>query len=278
MLILDASGDLRVTYKAWQLGRGGLKRLPSVDKTYNGLTIHHWDRAAGKACYRNNAARAELADGAVKAFFTVPQGEEVLLIVRKHEKPYADLVEQIRRKITAEGGNAERLKAITWGWHTASNDFKNIKHVVVLGLLQYNAAANEAHWRAAARTPAIDDVKWEEVEALRQGEIAHHLFQGVGRGAVRKTINGDVPEGCTLWVVFSTVGNMAIKQRVLETCFPGATIRTWKPLGARLSGNRLKGTSKNCFWEKQHEIRLDDGRSGMARDRGEPCGRQAFST
>ena len=249
MLILDASGDLRVTYKAWDLGRGGLTRLPSAGKTYRGLTINHWDRAAGKACYRNNADREGLADGAVKAFFSVPEGEEVFLIFRKQEKPYANLVEQIRRKIAAEGGNAERLKAITWGWHTASNEFANIKHAIVLGVLQYNNAANEAHWRAAAGTPAEADVDWIQVEELRLGEIAHHLFQGVGRGAVRKTINGDVPEGCTLWVVFSTVGNMAIKQRVLETCFPGATIRTWKPLGARLTGNKLKTPNRQRFFD-----------------------------
>ena len=249
MLILDASGDLRVTYKAWELGRGGLKRLPSVGKTYKNLTINHWERAAGKACYRNNADREELAAGAVKAFFSVPEEDEVLLIIRKHEKPYANLVEQIRRKIIAEGGNPDRLKSITWGWHTASNAFANIKHVIVLGLLQYNNAANEAHWRAAARTPANADVDWTLVEALRQGEIAHHLFQGVGRGAVRKTVNGDVPAGCTLWVVFSTVGNMAIRPSVLSTCFPGATIRKWKPLGARLIGNKLKTPNRQRFFD-----------------------------
>ena len=40
---------------------------------------------------------------------------------------------------------------------------------------------------------------------------------------------------------------------------------------------QLKGTSKNCFWEKQHEFDSMTA-AAVARDRGEPCGRQAFST
>lgn len=38
-----------------------------------------------------------------------------------------------------------------------------------------------------------------------------------------------------------------------------------------------QGTSKNCFWEEQHE---SDSMTtaAAARDRGEPCGRQVFST
>jgi hypothetical protein len=38
-----------------------------------------------------------------------------------------------------------------------------------------------------------------------------------------------------------------------------------------------KGTSKNCFWEEQHESDSMTTAS-VARDRGEPCGRQVFST
>jgi hypothetical protein len=37
------------------------------------------------------------------------------------------------------------------------------------------------------------------------------------------------------------------------------------------------GTSKNCFWEEQHESDSMTTAS-VARDRGEPCGRQVFST
>jgi hypothetical protein len=44
-----------------------------------------------------------------------------------------------------------------------------------------------------------------------------------------------------------------------------------------LSYDRLKGTSKNCFWEEQPESDSMTA-AAVARDRGEPCGRQAFST
>ena len=240
MLILDASGDLKVTYHAWRLGRGGLVRLPSPAKRYRKLTIWHWDSGAGKARYRDNADRGQLADAAVRAFFSISPNEKVLLVVRKPEKPYADLVAEIRRKIAAEGGDPGRLEAIAWGWHTASNAYADIKHVIVLGLLQYRPADYEAHWRAAAGTPADVYVGGKKVEALRKGEIAHHLFQAVGRGAVRKAVDGDVPPGCMLWVVFSTFGNMGMPQQVLRDCFPGATIKKWQPFGAQLRGGKLQ--------------------------------------
>ncbi|WP_139032158.1 hypothetical protein [Mesorhizobium amorphae] len=53
LLILDASGGLRKTYGFWEEHRGGLQKLYSPPKSYQGLTIHHWDQGAGKTAYRN---------------------------------------------------------------------------------------------------------------------------------------------------------------------------------------------------------------------------------
>ena len=58
LLILDASGHLRLVYELWGKGRGGMVELPSPGKTYHNLTVRHWERAAGKAAY--GAARTKM--------------------------------------------------------------------------------------------------------------------------------------------------------------------------------------------------------------------------
>src|SRR5262249_1246634 len=87
LLILDASGSLRVTYKAWAKGRGGLVQLPSLGKTYRNLTIYHWDHPAGKAAYRSNKKQDEFARAVVSAVRSIPPDEPVLIILRLYEKP-----------------------------------------------------------------------------------------------------------------------------------------------------------------------------------------------
>jgi hypothetical protein len=42
LLVFNASGSLRLTYKLWEEGRRNLVRLSSPGKSYNNLTIHHW--------------------------------------------------------------------------------------------------------------------------------------------------------------------------------------------------------------------------------------------
>lgn len=249
LLVLDASGQLRVTYKAWAEGRGDLVQLPSAGKSYRNLRIHHWDRAAGLAVHRDNAEVEELAKGVLCAFQEVPAREMLLIVHRLPEKEYASLADRIRAKAKAEYGQAglERLRFVTWGRHMASNAFADIRHVVAIGMLQYPPPVIEATWRAANGTPIEKDVTSEEFEATRLGEVKHHLFQAVGRGAVRRCVDGDVPEGCKLWVIYSTHGRMQIPRTLLGEVFPGATVEAWEPFGVRLRTSRLKTDKRGEF-------------------------------
>ena len=57
MLILDASGRHRQTYELWFKNRGKLRFLDSPEKSYNGLTIHHWNRGAGKDAQKKDGQK-----------------------------------------------------------------------------------------------------------------------------------------------------------------------------------------------------------------------------
>ena len=82
ILVCDASGQLRLTYKLWKSHRGNLIELYSPGKTYRNLRIRWWNRGAGKAQHRNPATVKELASGVASAILDYPHDEPVLSITR----------------------------------------------------------------------------------------------------------------------------------------------------------------------------------------------------
>lgn len=242
MLILDASGELRKTYAFWEKYRKdlgeSLKFLRSPTKTYRGLTIHHWNKGAGKSANNDWKKAPEIAEGVVKAINTeIPVGEEVLVIHHKQGrvkgKPGPDMVKLIR-----EGGLNPNAKVhfLNWGKHTATNDYAHIRHVILAGILQYNDAQNEAIGRGAKRSKTEDEFLEGDLHSVRVGEIAHNIFQAACRGQVRKSDNGDCPEGCHLWIVFPNDRKRGFSPNGLARVFPRAPIVDWEPLGKQLTG------------------------------------------
>jgi hypothetical protein len=223
--------------------------LPSPGKVYRNLTIHHWDHAAGMEAHRSPANLERFAVAAALAVKEVPAGELVLIVHRLAEegKGYRNLQRRILERVRATGGGPERVRFLTWGRHTASNAYADIGNVIVIGLHQYSMAANEAGFRASARTFVADAVSDEQVHEFRLGEVKHHLFQAVGRGATRKCVAGGVPPGCRLWCVFSTNGRMGVPRKLLEEVFPGAPVHTWEPLGTQLRGGKMKSDGRARF-------------------------------
>jgi hypothetical protein len=176
-----------------------------------------------------------------------PHDEPVLSITRLHQKPYQNMQKaievQVQRREAVERRAAPKRHYRTWGRHLAVNDYAEDKHLVVVGLLQYSAAQAEAMaLGAAGLEPDDPSFSKADIEEFHLGEIAHHLFQAAGRGAIRKAKDGDVPEGCTLDIVFSDKGNasQAVPPEILTTTFPGARIERWNPLPPPLRGSQKK--------------------------------------
>ncbi len=251
LLVLDASGSLRLTYELWEKGRGNLKELLSPGKTYRNLTIHHWDHAAGKFAHQDESKVEILVEGIARAVTSIPPNEEVLIIVRKQEDASHPNLEV---GIKAKAGRREGLHFLTWGKHTATNDYADVRHVIVVGALQYGYAQNEAMARGAAGLSIQDAISKQDVERVRLGEISHHLFQAVGRGAVRKSVEGDCPVGCHLWIVTSSLGKAPVPLDLLETLFPQARLEKWLPVKAPL---------------KQSEAAVVDAVEGYLADKNE---------
>ena len=224
VLILDASGAVRATYDVWQRS-GELVRLHAPGKLYTNLTIRHIEMAAGRGAYNDAVKREAMADVVASLLYETPGHEPMLVVTRKD--CHQELREQIEQKVRTKGLDPSRLHWLTWGKHTATNEFQHIKHVVLVGLLQYPSAANESLLRACTRNmPASTPAHIAPLEAIRNGEIDHHVLQAVSRGATRRTVDGDVPAGCTLTCLFSSVGAKGVQPQRLAKLFPGATLMT----------------------------------------------------
>jgi hypothetical protein len=51
LVILDASGRVRTTYRQWRENRGGLELLTPAPKRYDNLTVHCWQTGGGKSTF-----------------------------------------------------------------------------------------------------------------------------------------------------------------------------------------------------------------------------------
>lgn len=240
MLILDASGGLRKTYRFWEDDRGELYRLHSPQKSYAGLTIHHWNKGAGKKKQRAFKTVAEIADGVVKMVAEVPEDEPVLIVHHKvvgSGKHQPDIVKAIERKLPRRSG---RVHFVNWGRHTATNEFKDVRFVILAGTLQYDPASYEAMGRGAKKASVDDDFSKNDFVETRIGEISHHIFQAAGRGSIRKTVNGGCPADCHLYPVFSSRGGTGFPVEQLKVIFPDAIVSDWQP-GGENTRTRLTG-------------------------------------
>jgi hypothetical protein len=233
LLIFDAGGSQALEYRLIARSGGTITTLPSASKTYRNLTVRWYNHGSGQAAYRSRQEIEELASIAAQAALDKPQGEQVLIIHRKGAKaPATTLPALLRSKVRQAGGDDRCIHFLTWGNHKATNDFQNIKHVVLVGVHQAPLATIIALVYGTSRRPIHNRVSANDIELMRMSRIVADLNQAIGRSAVRKmTPEGDVPQGCTVDLIASSWGPMGFKdpEETLKSMFRGLTIKSWYP-------------------------------------------------
>lgn len=218
VVLLDASGRVRETYRLWEKHRGGLHRLPAAPRDYSNLTVHVWQRASGKLELLKEESRYDIAREIV-ALINSRKTDEWLIV---HDKARDDLFENVRGRLK-HGGHPEmvrHVRGLTWGRHKADNSFRQIRNVILVGQTHYPPGAYVALAYAAMGRPPRSPSELD-MAALRWGELQHQVLQAVCRGAVR---NGG-SEPCNAYVI--CMPSSQAKDRLRET-FPGATVVDWK--------------------------------------------------
>lgn len=226
VLVLDASGRVRATYKLWEKNRGGLTRLRSAPKDYGNLRVHHWSCGGGKASIARDFDRH--IEGVAKTINTKP-GERWLVIHHKSFQGGRDFVSAVAGQLE----NPELCSFLNWGSHDATNLYADISNVVLAGSLFYPPSLVEAVGRAAGDLPTWKaPFSDEDFSCVQHGETAHVLLQAACRGSVRRSV-GSSCGACDLYVIGSK--RSGFPDVLLET-FPGCQLQEWRPVRQQPKG------------------------------------------
>jgi hypothetical protein len=228
--VTDASARYRGTYTLYEKYQGGIIKLSPEDscKKFDPLTTYVMHRSTSKATYSNPKEIDKVAADTLQVIMSRPR-EEFLVVVT---------VANFKRMSTAILGKLQkvergRVKFLTWGRHTATNDFKDIPNVIVTSLLYYRPCDYVAGMRAAAVLPASEGfIPKECFKEFQRGEIAHHLLQAANRGKMRKCIGSMCPEA-RLWIMAAKAIGV---EGIIEEVFPGCTIKVWESVAPKEIG------------------------------------------
>lgn len=241
LLVMDASGRVRTTYKHWEERRGNLVMLRKATKRYDSLTIHVWNTGGGKSSFSRNTET--LVDGIVSTINSKPDKE--WLVVHHKETSKVDIPSQVLDLIT---GNKERVHFVHWGNHHGTNAYSHVENVILAGTLFYRPSHYEALGRLGAGLKPYQRLNRQDAWDVTVGEHSHLILQALCRGAVRRCVK-DVCAPCDAYIIASP--KTGIKE-ALPDIFPGCRIEAWEPVERILTGK-----IGDTFWYVSERLKED---------------------
>lgn len=229
MLILDASGEVRTTYRHWYEYQRNLRYLHSPSKNYRPYTVHHWDHAAGRGVFNpeNPEEWQVILDAVAAEIATFPEGSKVLVI---HFQP-SDHIIDIPKELTKRLPDGADVRFLHWGVANATNEFGDRPYVFFLGVGQPPPSQVEALARSVQMLDTDDSIAEESLDDIRIGEAKNVMLQAACRGNVRMSDGDSCPPGNHLYAVYSSDGSMPLRGELLTEIFPGAAFAKWRPAG-----------------------------------------------
>ena len=228
VFILDGSGRLKHSYRLHEAYRKNLWRLAPYQHDYSNLTVRWWKRASGKTTMLDPSQRKEIAEAAAARINS--DDDEWLVITHKDDdgKRGYSLQDEIKDLVNF---GKRRVSFIHWGIHKATNEYADIKKVMVIGLCRYPESVYRATYRASAGMSA-NLAAPADLDALRRSETQEHLLQAVSRSNVR---NADADGKCGDAEVYIIAPAVMLNDAMLMETFPGCSVTPWVPIPKALS-------------------------------------------
>lgn len=215
VIITDASGRVRGTYNIWE-SAGGLIRLPTSAHDYGNVRIHLWATSVGKDVLRDDQASRRIYCEVAKVM-EAKKGERWLVISHKHSD---DL--NVEKDLRATVAPDVPFEYLWWGRHHGTNDYKDVKNIVVIGSGFYADVAYKALALAAPGKP-VGECDVEALPNLKGSEFQHNILQAVMRGNARNSRDGIAGE-CDVYIVASKAPEPAA---LIKEAFPGCVLERW---------------------------------------------------
>lgn len=226
VVILDASGRVRETYRQMEKAKGNLVRLPSAIKSYRNLTVHVMDKGSGKSAWSQENAGV-LAQEIAQLIDSKP--EEQWLVIH-HGRKEDDTIPNLIRGLM--GTDPIRVHFLNWGRHQGTNAFRKVKNVVLAGMNNYRETDYEMMARYYSGTGNDQKVPKPLVDQIAAGELNHHILQALCRSAVRQG-NGSSDTPCNAYIIAPKRSGV---RDFLPEVFPGCTVLPWLPTKAKPKG------------------------------------------
>lgn len=253
VIVTDASAARGVHSASYeQMARTRrVTRLKEAGKTYRNMTLRIVPTAASRSTYRDKTSPKgrELIDMAVRYIRSVAP-DDVLVVSYKFWLTMKGVKEKtIRDAINARltPDEINRVKHLTWGSHTATNDYKAVRRVLFMGLNFVPRAASYAASGAALNIPmrtsnAADHPTTGQVEDMRVGMLRDATLQAILRGNARMGVDGD----CGVCeVVIPQVRQTGLSEDDYRGMFPGLVIqRDTRLLPTKPLKGKLKALSE----------------------------------
>lgn len=213
LFVFDASARVSPVYEIMADAGVPIVRLPVKTVSYCEATFHHMKLGAGRTLMACPANREQILAEAA-AVLNVNDEEECLVIYNKIDD--ADVMRELRAITT----NPDRLKFVYWGNHRASNEFRNIRKVLCIGLLEYpEFGYDRQHIECAGKMAT----RPSDLVDLQAGERRSRLLQAITRSNIRHHYLG-ICGKCDVYVI-------AWGKNVepdLRKAFPGCRYESWK--------------------------------------------------
>lgn len=247
ILVLDASGRVRQTYKYWREGRGGLLQLRSATKNYANLTPHVWRRAGSKQAWKDD--RDELARAIGKEILREPQRRCLVIHPMrtrnfKHNVP-AYINAHLPHRLIGSG----IVEYLHWGDHAASNDYRDRDKIILATVMFREPSYYEAMARGSMGLKSDQSLEKKHYDEIMRGERADVILQAVCRGAVRKPL-GDGCQPCDLYIIAARKQGI---EDLLPIVFPGCkSIVDWSPVERELPKRVAEARRYIVEWLGKH--------------------------
>lgn len=226
VVICDASGHVRKAYRHWADGRGDLVYLQHGPKDYSNLHIHMWRKGGGKSSWNENWS--PLIEGIVQ---TINGNNEPWLVVHHKQTDYVDI--NIPALIRDKVNDPERISFVHWGDHSASNDYRDIKNVILAGTLFYEPSYYEAMGRLSRGIKPGEVLDRGHFAEIKAGEHANNILQAASRGSVRKSQDNKCAP-CDLYIIADLRNGV---EASLPEIFSGHQLSPWEPVPRELKGH-----------------------------------------
>lgn len=221
LFVFDASARVSPVYEIIADAGVAIERLPVAAISYCNATFHHMKLGAGRTLMARPADRARILEE-VAAQINSDAEDEYLVIYNKIDS--ADIPHELRNLVT----NPDRLNFVYWGNHRASNDYRDIKKVICIGLLEYpDFGYDDQHIRCLGKAENRD----VDLPTIKSGEHKSRVLQAFTRSNIRNH-NAGMCGTCDIYVV---AWGKDVEDHLREA-FPGCRYEGWEPSCQPLTG------------------------------------------